>query len=446
MGEKGRAVPEMERGVHPWGEILLLSMGFLVLFFSIPHEMKGDGLARFQALSALLGGGKIPDLKYSMVGTLLAAPLWFLGKTVETPEWWVSRFNLLVFFSGMGLAWWILKDRAPRKFLLRFFLLLTFASMFPRHLEGFHGEVFTAVCAGVGILGITQGKERLGWALLALGTANTPAALPGLGLVVLFLFWERRRRPCLLVPLLVLSLVLAENWIRKGHPFHTGYEGDKGFKTLLPFSGLPGFSFPFFLGLLSILLSFGKGILWFAPGLLLSSWKKDTSFPSSLLTPYRLFLLFLAGLVLVYSKWWCWYGGWFWGPRFFLFASIPASLALAAALSKENASSLFRAWTLLLLAWSFWVGVSGVVFDQYGLGLCRANGYFLESWCWYLPQFNVLFHPFIDPKPLVDQDLFFLTPSVAAFLYLFLPSAARLLPQVGREWLAPLWRKTLNRA
>ena len=37
----------------------------------------------------------------------------------------------------------------------------------------------------------------------------------------------------------------------------------------MPYSGRQGFSYPFFLGLISILFSFGKGLIWFSPGLLL---------------------------------------------------------------------------------------------------------------------------------------------------------------------------------
>src|SRR4029078_4990998 len=38
---------------------------------------------------------------------------------------------------------------------------------------------------------------------------------------------------------------------------------------------------------------------------------------------------FLAGLILVYARWWAWYGGWGWGPRFLLYAGVPSALGLA---------------------------------------------------------------------------------------------------------------------
>src|SRR5205085_1593251 len=125
-------------------------------------------------------------------------------------------------------------------------------------------------------------------------------------------------------------LVLGESWLRRGSPFDTGYGGDHGIQTVLPYSGRPGFSYPFLLGVVSILFSFGRGLMFFTPGLLL--WL-DARTRDALVRHRRTvvpMLLAVAGLVLVYAKWWAWYGGISWGPRFFVFAAIPASLFVAA--------------------------------------------------------------------------------------------------------------------
>src|SRR5262249_62404931 len=115
---------------------------------------------------------------------------------------------------------------------------------------------------------------------------------------------------------------------RRGSPFTTGYEGDHGIPTLMPYSGRPGFSYPFVLGVLSILFAFGRGLLFFTPGILF--WFDERTRQR---VPARaavvLQLLFVAGLVLVYAKWWAWYGGGPWGPRYFVVAAAPASLLRA---------------------------------------------------------------------------------------------------------------------
>src|SRR5260370_34862093 len=65
------------------------------------------------------------------------------------------------------------------------------------------------------------------------------------------------------------GLWLLENLVRRKSALVTGYEGDHGFRTLLPYSGLPGFRYPIFFLALLLLVSFGKGLLFFAVGLVL---------------------------------------------------------------------------------------------------------------------------------------------------------------------------------
>jgi len=75
-------------------------------------------------------------------------------------------------------------------------------------------------------------------------------------------------------------------------------------------------------------------------------------------------LLFLTGLVLVYSPWFAWHGGLTWGPRFLLFASIPAALAIAVRLGDLTAPLWVRLLTLAALALSVWVALCGAVFPD----------------------------------------------------------------------------------
>ena len=75
--------------------------------------------------------------------------------------------------------------------------------------------------------------------------------------------------------------------------------------------------------------------------------------------------VFLIGLILVYSRWWAWNGAVFWGPRFFLFASIPASFALAVRLMRYQEASLgMNLLTLVVFCLSAWVSVDGAVFQS----------------------------------------------------------------------------------
>jgi hypothetical protein len=216
----------------------------------------------------------------------------------------------------------------------------------------------------------------------------------------LWRFWSGRRFDGLVATALAAALILGENTIVRGAALDSGYSGDRGYITVMPYSGMPGFSYPFIFGLFSLLFSFGKGLLFFAPGLFLVARARRAR--PELAPFFDLSIAFLAGLVLVFSQWWAWYGGWKWGPRFLLFASYPSSVALAVALHTQVTVPRVIA-AIAIAFWTVWVGVSGVVFDLRGLDACLANGYAMEHLCWYVPDFSPLLRPLVlPPGPLVS--------------------------------------------
>jgi hypothetical protein len=201
---------------------------------------------------------------------------------------------------------------------------------------------------------------------------------------------------------------------------------------VLPYSGRPGFSYPFVLGLLSILFSFGRGLAFYTPGLLLWLSRRTRRLAAALWPIAWLMLLFLTGLVLLYAKWWAWYAGIGWGPRFFAFAAIPSSLAIALRLTRAGKSTAADAVTLGVLILSGWVAVSGAVSNLSELGFCFADTYKLESLCWYVPEFSTLWHPVLDFPPL-DTG----TATVAVYIALvFAWLAAPLVESLVRAALA----------
>jgi len=403
-------------------EWALIDAGIVLLFFAVPHALLGDGRVRFETLTDLLERGKLTSTPYSVVGPLFSAPLYYVGKLALGSEWWCARFNTLLLAGGLAATASLLHRSVDGRLLRTFFLLIVAASMFPNHVRGYFGEMFTAVLVLVGVAALSSGRPRLGWTAMILGVANTPATLVGLLFVAIKHVRDSRRVRHVIPVLVTVSLILLESWIRRGNPFVTAYEGNAGFRTLMPYSGQPGFSYPFFFGLLSTTLSFGKGILFFAPGLLLRIGKDDRDVQSELRAFWGYSTWFLAGLVVVYAKWWSWYGGWFWGPRFFLMASLPASLAIAVELRRLPAlgapvlGALFAVLTL-----SAWVGVNGAVFNQANLDICEQNRYALEFLCWYAPEFSVLWHPFIAPVSLSSDQALFIAYGGLVYVWLSVP-------------------------
>ena len=148
-----------------------------------------------------------------------------------------------------------------------------------------------------------------------------------------------------------LVLTLAYNSLRYGNPFVFGYEGE-------------GFTTPLATGLYGLLVSSGKGIVWFAPPVLL--------------TPFALIALWRSGkrqrraevvaisaqatIVLVFHALWSsWEGNIAWGPRLIL-PLVPLLLWPVAALAAGRPAR--RAWWLLGAA-GLLVNIPGALIDQF---------------------------------------------------------------------------------
>lgn len=349
----------------------------------------------------LLKNGTIEPMKYSIVGPLFSLPLAFIDN-VFTIEFFLQRYNFLLFYIGVYCLYKLLYTEKEKHFLSIFAGLLFFASLFPVHLLHYYGEVFSATLMMIGIVLIQKNKKLMGWVLMILSVANTPATLFPLVLLCAYKIIFEKNRSYLLLPVYALIVLVVEAKIRIPHTslgFTNYLFADKGVETFLPYSGKPGFSYPMVFGILGQLFSFGKGLIFFTPGLLFFPLVLQKIADGNLKKIFFLWLIYLAGLILVYSKWWAWYGGWFWGPRFLLFASIPACFSLAFVLTHAVRKRV-RLTALAIALWSFWVGTSGVLLEQSGLDICASNTYALEHLCWYTLEYSVLFHPFVTKPPL----------------------------------------------
>jgi hypothetical protein len=387
VSRHGRAASVLERG--------LILGGFLVLFFLLPHALFGiDDYTRFGDIEALLHHGKMTSSRYSLVMPLSSVPVLALGNLVESRTWWAGRFNVIVVALGVLASLRLLRGRLDPQLLRRVVLVLLFASFLPDLLRNYNAEVLSATLVALGIICLATGRHGVAaWAAIVIGVVNTPAASVGL-VALAALEAVRTRRIRYLAPIgAAAGLIMLEAWIRRGGPLASGYGDNHGVRTIMPYSGLPGFSYPFLLGLLAILFSFGRGLLFFTPAL--SLWLDGRT---RRLVPGRravtMMLLFTAGLVLVYSKWWAWYGGIGWGPRFFAFATLPASFILAARIQRAGESARADAVTLAVLTLSAWVGCAGAIADVNAIArFCKAANYQHEQLCWFTPDYSSLWQP-----------------------------------------------------
>lgn len=422
-------------------ERVLIVAGFGVLFFLLPHALVGDDNQRFSDIELLLHHGRLSDSRYSLVAPLLSVPVLALGSVVESPAWWAARFNVIVVAAAVAVSCWLLRGRVDPRLLRLVVLVLLFASFLTDRLRDYNAEVVTAALVTVGIICITTGRHVVaGWAAIVVGVVNTPAAIVGM---VLMAGWEtlRNRRFRYLAPVAAtLALIMLEDWLRRGGPLVTGYANNHGVRTIMPYSGQPGFSYPFLFGVAAILFSFGRGLLFFMPGLALwlDGRTRRLVRPAPGQPAVTLMLLFTAGLVLIYAKWWAWYGGVAWGPRFFVFAAIPASVLLAARIWRAGRSPGADAVTLGVLVLSAWVGCAGAIADWQTLSVCSAGDFQNEQLCWFTPDFSPLWQPVRQFPDLTPATMVVTLYCFAVFCYLAAPLVTGLLRSVR---LPPSWAK-----
>lgn len=397
-------------------------LGGLIAVWAIPHRISGDGEVRYESLARLLTTGSHAIPRYSILGPLFASPLFFLGQALGDPRGMTAHFNALLLCGALVLFFRELRVELGSDRARAALVLLVFATMLPNHVQVFYGEVFTALTIALGVFWLsrsTSPRTTIGaWIAIVFGAINTPGVLVGVGLVAIRTALRRRSVFHLAAPILAFVLISLENLWARGAIGNNGYLGDVGPKTSLPYSGIAGFSFPFFFGVLAILFSFGKGLVFFTPGLFLPL-ARDAS--ERLRWVRGTLALCVAGLVFVYARWWAWHGNWFWGPRFFLLGSILGAIVLATHLGPSRGSDGARAsrvWPFVLagvLALSFWVGVDGLVFDTTGLEFCTKNGCELEGLCNLTPEWSALWHPFVDFASTVPPKTRPLALGVCAF-------------------------------
>ncbi len=247
-----------------WLAISYLTFGVFLLVVSIDPVIVGDGSDRWAVVEALLIGSKIPPIKYSIIQPILSLPLAYVGPLVGVTSFQsVAYFNILIIAILGGVIVWRVRSIYGYEVAFIFSVLLLGASMLPHHGQFYLSEVSTAMFCFLGLI-LLDHSRKIAFVLLFLGIANNPVISP----LLLVCLMERRWRPVIILILISVVLWVAfENWVKFGSLLGSPYfsEGEKGYKTIMPYSGLAGFSYPLVFGVLSIVVSFGKGLIFSFP-------------------------------------------------------------------------------------------------------------------------------------------------------------------------------------
>lgn len=399
------------------GDYVLLAIG-LVIVQLLPTHLEGDGLARYQVVDAIAHRQSVAGARYPVWGALGSLPLYAIGRLIGHPRLLTAHYNGLLFALGVVGLGFALRGAIPGRTLRFFLLLLVAGSMFPAHAEEFYGEVFSALLVGIGVVLVVQRANRwASWAPLVLGVANIPATAPALVALVGWRAARDRRLRYGLAVVAAAALVLVDAAARHRSLLFGSYGHDHGELTVLPYSGRPGFSFPVVLGVAAILFAFGKGLIFFVPGLFVSLSRGVRARLSALGVEVVTGWVVVVGvLVVLYAAWWGWDGGFFWGPRFFILACLPAALALAALLATPPHRPVACGVLLALVALTTYVAINGAALQSRQTFLfCQSHAVALPDLCSDVPEFSPLWRPFLDVlHPTVAQWLFVTWASVVA--------------------------------
>ena len=256
----------------------------------------------------------------------------------------VGAFFLLA--TAVGIAPWPATLAA---------LALAFASPLAHYAAGFLTEPLSALCLLLVALGLVgAGRDRPVWpgALLSGAAAGLAVATKVANLLLvapaavwlLWLAWSRRRagRPwgaliaAWALPFLAwLTAVAWANWARFGSPWETGYGGEAR-----------SFGTPLLEGIGGLVLSPGRGLLWYWPAAFLAlAGLARLARRAPATVAYAGSALVLS--LLLYGRFYQWYGGGAWGPRF-LIPVLPLLALGLALLAERSAGSRVAAWGFAL--------------------------------------------------------------------------------------------------
>jgi hypothetical protein len=210
-------------------------------------------------------------------------------------------------------------------------LCLGAGTLMAHYSSTFLSEPLSALCLAVGVLGLlkakSQGKGSVEgvdrgrwWSSISGFAAGLAVATKVAHLVVVlpFLIWAAvlgwqgsRHRGAVVYPLYWslcfsawLAAIAAYNWTRFGSALETGYGREAG-----------SFTAAFVVGFSGLVASPAKGIFWYCPVLLLSLAGALAFWRRNRLCALAILAASVAWLLLI-SRYYQWFGGGSWGPRF----------------------------------------------------------------------------------------------------------------------------------
>jgi hypothetical protein len=382
----------------------------MLAFVLLPQRVQGDDATR-RVMLQQLADGIGPKTKYSFIQPVVSVPFFWLLDRLHFGIYAVTLLPIGWMALWAVSVWKVLARERSAQF-AHHVVTLTVASLVGASLIGFSSDVFTALTMSggviVGLLARTRWARIGAWAVFVVGAANTPVMFAATAALAGFVILRRRQLRFVALPIVVFLLMVIEATAVSGRLGWTRYTNgiEHGALPLMPWGDVHGFGWPLWSGLLAVIFSFGRGLVFYIPTI----WNGVTRELNRVTgVEHALWALGIA-LVPIYSMWWAWDGGVSFGPRFFTILVVPAAIATASFISRTNRSVLRSAVAAVGVVLSLWVVVSGAVFGvtTTAFDWCASGGGFDNFvLCLYTPEYSSLWAPIWAADPVGARDAVF---------------------------------------
>ena len=314
-----------------------------MLLLVLPHEVSGDGWQRYFALGALIEWRELSRTPHLVTWVRSFRRRSTCSRKPFPPtDWWIARSNTVVFIAGIAVA---------HRSLLRTRVDAAIRGRFPPVVDGrvdvsasSRGLLRGGVHLGAGrarprgggrrLLGSRLGRRDCRHRSIRLATVVALAASAPRHI------WDTRRLRYVLPVVVAAAGIALESWIRRGSPFVSGYGDNHGDVTMLPHLGPARVQLPDVLrsSVDPVFIRQGHPVL--CPRTAAVDPNRQPFVNEFVLRCYKLWMAFLAGLILVYAEMVGVVGRLMLGTAVFLFAAFPACLGLAVALTARRRATL----------------------------------------------------------------------------------------------------------
>jgi hypothetical protein len=382
----------------------------MAAFMILPQRVQGDDAVRQVMLRQLADGVK-PETKYSFIQPTLSVPFFWVLDHLHFGVYAVTLLPIAWMTVWSFAVWKVLARQRSRQF-AHHVVVLTVASLLGASLIGFNSDIFTALAMSggliVGLMACSRRARIGGWLVFTIGAANTPVMFAATAAMATYLIVSRRELRFAALPIGVFALMVIEATAVSGQLSWTRYTNgvEHGTVQLLPWGDVHGFGWPLWSGLLAVLFSFGRGLVFYIPTI----WNSATRTFDGVTSVERALWTVAVALVPIYSMWWAWFGGSSFGPRFFTIAVVPAAMATSSLVCRTDRGVLRSTVAALSVVLSLWVVVSGAVFGvtTTAFDWCASGGGFNNFVvCLYTPEYSGLWAPIWAADPVGFRDAVF---------------------------------------